>query len=589
MLIQRFNKKQIIIVSLIIFLILSWQIFILTTGFKGIYPHEPILFALISESKTLLYKVYLSYGSGFFIVLILFFMLNKKEKKSLYGDARFAYLWEFKKLFGTEKQGFFLGFLNGTRLIVKDICHFLIIAETRAGKGVSWILPMFFTWHGSIIALDIKRELYKYSAGFRKMIGSEVYIVDVMNEDKETHSVNVFDYIPDNKAMRISFIQKVAEFLTPTPPGAEPIWTGSARELFSGICLLIDDIPGAKLSMGEVFRTLHPKTPINEYLSDLLEEHEDILDPVCKMYLWSFVNTADRTRSSILKQLTSVLGIYANPIVDAATATSSFDFRDVKKKKMTIYIRTPEKYLKACGPVINMIFQFAVDMNLDKIIDEDPEYKHPCAFLMDEFSALGPMPVFSEKIEFVLGYGLCFVLVTQSMEKLAEDYTTRLANHMAKNCRIKGYLKPNEQSDAELISRRLNYTTVKHTSEKSKDWLDILPDHQKESKASRALMLPDEVLHMPDEKCILIIKGLHPIYADRIYHYNDKKLSKYHKLTPPKIPVIKLKLHEMKESNIDTMIVDLSATIPDTTDTILSDEAVIEAGKQYLDQIGVKY
>jgi len=586
MLTQRFSKTAIFFFSTIIFLLLSAQIFKLTSGVSQIYPHEQILLAIFSSNPILLKKIALSYIISFFIVVFAIAILMMPEKKELYGNARFAFAQEFFKEFGKHKTGILLGILNGKKIIIEGLHHFLINAETRSGKGVSWILPMLFFCHHSVIVHDVKKELFLITSGFRKyVLGHDVYLINIMDDSKETHSINIFDLMPKDKDLRISFIQKVANFLTPTPPKADPIWTGNARTLFVGVCLLIADIPGMKLSLPQIFRVLHPQQPLNVYLTDLLNEHEDILDPVCKMYLWKWINTTSKTRDGILTQLTGVFEIYANPIVCAATETSSFDVTKIKNKKMSIYIRSPAKFVKEVSPVAALIFQFAIDMNMEIPHELDKNYKHPCLFIMDEFSALGPMNVFAEKIELVLGFGLCFVLVIQNETQLKKDYG-EIYKKMVSNCKIKGFLKPNEREDAEFLSRRLGDITIFDKTQKKVGFNKNQPFL---NKTKRPLMLPDELMNMNNNEAIVFVKGIRPMKLKRAIWYKDKTM-KYLVKEPIHIPKIKIKRQDILRSNIETIDVDIEEIVIEgiNKDVVLSDQECINASDEYLKNLGIK-
>ena len=243
-----------------------------------------------------------------------------------------------------------------------------------------------------------------------------------MTEDKRSDCFNAFDYMPDDKMNRVGFIQKMGHFISPTPPNSDPIWSGEARGLFEGLALMAADLDELHLSLGEIYRMLNTEEKTHDYLKRMIEENEDKLDPICKMNLYSYINTPDRTRGGVRTQLTSVLKPFSNPLIDAATRNSSFDVRKVKSHKMTIYVVVPPKYLVELQMVTNLFFQIAIDLNLDTEKKRDKTYKHNCLFLMDEFTSIGYMQTFGKKIEYVLSYGLQFALITHSTAQLEGVY-----------------------------------------------------------------------------------------------------------------------------------------------------------------------
>ena len=65
-----------------------------------------------------------------------------------------------------------LGRAGGQYLGVRDDRHILTVAGSRAGKGVSLIVPNLLHWPGSAIAIDPKGELASLTASRRSKDGS---------------------------------------------------------------------------------------------------------------------------------------------------------------------------------------------------------------------------------------------------------------------------------------------------------------------------------------------------------------------------------------------------------------------------------
>ena len=150
---------------------------------------------------------------------------------------------------------------------------------------------------------------------------------------------------------------------------------------------------------------------------------------------------------------------------------------------------------------------------------------------------------------------------------------------------IKGFLTPNEIETAKELSDRLGTVTLKQTSV-SKKYNSVLPSNESESLVKRPLMLPQEIMEMPEDKCFIFIKGMKPIYADRIFWYSDK-LFKDNETKPPRIPLLKFtETQEIKSmKTIDINLSDFDFNLGDT-DQVQSDELNIKAADAYLALIG---
>jgi type IV secretory pathway TraG/TraD family ATPase VirD4 len=160
------------------------------------------------------------------------------------------------------------------------------------------------------------------------------------------------------------------------------------------------------------------------------------------------------------------------------------------------------------------------------------------------------------------------------------------AKHIESNCIIKGYLTPNDDDTAEELSRRIGTITLKHKSQ-SRSWGGLFPKNENISDTKRALMLPQEILGMPDDKCLIFLKGIKPILANRIFWYTDKRL-KDNEFPSPNIPLLELKQTLEIKAKMKTIDVDINDIhIPEfNKEQVLSDEESITRAELYLKEIG---
>jgi type IV secretion system protein VirD4 len=73
----------------------------------------------------------------------------------------------------------FLGEVNGQLVGIDDDRHMITVAGSRAGKGVSALVPNLLTYRGSVLAIDPKGELACITAEHRaKGLGQKVHVLD---------------------------------------------------------------------------------------------------------------------------------------------------------------------------------------------------------------------------------------------------------------------------------------------------------------------------------------------------------------------------------------------------------------------------
>lgn len=135
---------------------------------------------------------------------------------------------------------------------VTDDRHILTVAGSRAGKGVSLIVPNLLYWPGSCIAIDPKGELATITAARRSNSGSawsvpmggDVYALDPFH--RVTGPATAFraafnplaDLDPDSDE-GLDMAGQLADALVLQQEGAGAHWTMSARSFLRGLILYV--------------------------------------------------------------------------------------------------------------------------------------------------------------------------------------------------------------------------------------------------------------------------------------------------------------------------------------------------------------
>ena len=94
---------------------------------------------------------------------------------------------------------------------------------------------------------------------------------------------------------------------------------------------------------------------------------------------------------------------------------------------------------------------------------------------------------------------------------------------------------PKDIASAELISKLLGYKTVKSSTHSRRGSMPVVDDKGNSESVSdqrRALMLPQEVMRLPNSKEIVLIAGGFPIIADKLFAQNDPRFATRFKPAP---------------------------------------------------------
>jgi type IV secretion system protein VirD4 len=465
------------------------------------------------------------------------------RRRPLHGDARFATRREIAAagLFGSE--GIILGKRGTQYLMLAGQQGVALAAPPRAGKGTGVVVPNALNWPGSLVCVDIKRENWTITAGYRASRGQACYLFDPFAEDGRTARWNPFSYVSSDPVRRLNDLQRIAEMLYPDPPNVDPFWTASARSLFLGIALYLFETAYLPKTIGEVLRQgmASDDEGFGQHWKRLVEGRNSggrPLSPECVRSLYDVIDLAPVTASSIRKTFTSRLDLWLNPILDAATAESDFDLRELRKKPISIYVGVNPDDLHRLRPVLNLFFQQAIGLQTRELPERNPALKHQVMMLLDEFTSLGRIPIIAEAISYLPGYNVRVVLVIQTPAQLREVYGIHNAETMLKSLAARIVFAPKDFADAREISDELGFTTVpaRTVSTPVATPFDRRGSRSKSQSVSlqrRALLLPQEVKELGTEEAIVFYEGLRPIRCRKIRYFSDRRFCRRLLPAPP--------------------------------------------------------
>jgi type IV secretion system protein VirD4 len=465
------------------------------------------------------------------------------RRRTLHGEARFANRRELSAagLFGA--RGIILGRAGKRLLILDGQQGVALAAPPRAGKGTGVVIPNLLNWPGSVICVDIKRENWTLTAGYRERSGQKCFLFDPFSEEGRTVRWNPFHYVSEDPIRRVNDLQRIGEMLYPDPPNVDPFWTASARSLFLGIALYLFETASLPKTIGEVLRQgmASDDEGFGHHWKRVIEGRnsgEHPLSSQCVRALYDVIDLAPVTASSIRKTFTSRLDLWINPILDAATSANDFDLRDLRRKPMSIYVGVNPDDLHRLRPVLALFFQQAIGLQTRVLPEHDPTLKHQVLMLLDEFTALGKIPIIAEAISYLPGYNVRVLLVIQTPAQLREVYGPNGSETMLKSLAARIVFTPKDMGDAREISEELGNTTMKVKSY-SRPQMGFgdgkRANNVNISEQRRALLLPQEVKALGSEASLIFYEGLRPIQCQKIRYFQDRRFT-VRILAPPMVP-----------------------------------------------------
>lgn len=339
------------------------------------------------------------------------------------------------------------------------------------------------------------------------------------------------------------------------------------------ICTLIEAARGSKLdpiecpevviehypkdqadALAKELKKLGAKVTLHPIIEPVIEWDGIGLPPLskeCEDSLNRFIHTSDATLTSIMATFNAALTLWTSPVVDASTSANDFDLRDVRKKKMSIYVAIPPSKLDQARVLLNLFFTQLIKLNLNQLLHATPELKYPCVIIGDEFTAAGRINVLDKANAYIAGYGMRLITIIQAPSQLEapppsgygkEGARTLMTNHA---CQI--LYTPSRQQDANEYSEMLGYQTVKGTSH-SRQLSGNGQRSESQSDQRRALMLPQELKEMPDDEQIIMLQGrARPIKCTKVKYFRESIFMDRLKSVSPRLAALGKKLPSENE------------------------------------------
>ena len=500
-------------------------------------------------------------GAGLLVILPGALIAAARPRRALHGDARFASAGEVARagLVDSAKHpdtpSILIGRFKGRYLALPGQLSVMLSAPTRSGKGVGVVIPNLLNWPDSVVVLDIKGENHAITAGYRAAHGQAVYAFSPFDEQARSHRWNPLTAVRTSPLHRVGDLLGIGQVFFPNDgsgTSSEAFFNDQARNLFLGLGLLLLETPELPRTVGELLRQSSGKgQPLKDHLGSQIIQRREQGNPLtdeCVDALQRLLSNSENTLSSVVATFHAPLTIFADVVVDAATSADDFRLEDLRRQRMSVYVRIPPHRLANARPLLNLFFSQLVSLNTQHLPEQDPSLRFQCLLVNDEFTAMGRAGVITHSAAFLAGYNLRLLTVVQAMSQLDAVYGDKEARTFATNHGLQILYAPREQRDADEYSAMLGHFTERATSRgrsRSFSGHGHSTVSRNESEQRRALLLPQEFKELGRERLVVIFENCKPILGEKIRYFQDKVFTD--RLLPaPKVPRMNMDQHLAK-------------------------------------------
>lgn len=359
----------------------------------------------------------------------------------------------------------------------------------------------------SLIITDPKSELYESMSAY---LENEGYVVKAFNlvNPENSDSWNCLGEINGQETMAQVFADVIIQN-TGSGKG-DHFWDNAEMNLLKALVLYVDQgFPPEARNIGQVYKllTMSSEKELNS-LFDLLPVSHPAKVPYC-----IYKQASDTVRSGVIIGLGARLQVFQNKLIRQITSYDEIDLTLPGKQKCAYFCITSDQ--DSTFDFLSSLFMTFIFIKLVRYADKyGEEGKLPVAvhILADELANTGAILELNKKISVIRSRNLSISCIFQNLPQMQNRYPYNQWQEIIGNCDTQLFLGCTDEVTATFISNRSGDVTVGVSSEAKQlnSWRvsDYTPEYrQTKSIGKRKLLTPDEILRLPLDTALVILRG----------------------------------------------------------------------------------
>lgn len=515
------------------------------------------------------------------------------SRKGTYGTAGFMSEKEAEEIFDItsnlkNKSGTIFGMLDGKFVCMPNESmlnrNVAVYGASGSMKTRAYCMNRILqAAHGpegqreSLIICDPKSELYEKASEYLR----NTHIVKVFNlvSPENSDSWNCLAEIEGDELMAQRFCDVIIKN-TGSERG-DHFWDSAEMNLLKALVLYVEQgYPPERKNIGQVYKLLThcDEKELNSLFNMLPSSHP------AKAPFAIFQQASDTVRSGVIIGLGSRLQVFQNKAICNMTAFDEIDMELPGQKPCAYFCITSDQ--DSTFDFLSSLFLSFVFIKLVRYADKNCDggkLPVPVHVLGEELTACGVIPDLSRKISVIRSRNISMSCVFQNLAGLQNRYPQNQWQEILGNADISLFLGCVDELTSKYISDRSGEVSV-HVESKAKmlnTWRvsNYTPQYRETSGVGkRKLLTPDEVLRLPIDKALIIVRGRKILQVDKCdytKHPDSKKLTsckasayvpEWQKLKPKEVeetPLPKKKPGRKKKASTPTVV-------PTDKDSIMS-------------------
>jgi type IV secretion system protein VirD4 len=384
--------------------------------------------------------------------------------------------------FTDDHRRLLLGYRGGSGKGVEDDRHMVTVAGSRAGKGVSFVIPNLLLYAGSALVIDPKGELAKVTKAERERMGQACYVLDPFGANGlyETAAYNPLAEIDPYSPNAIDDAALIADSLILEERGESSHWTESAKLLLRGLILFAlasEEHERNLVTVRKLLMLSHyllatpPRDDDDDDDKDNRDEekerklfkmmanaHPDFdLEDVLAATGEAFLAMPPKESGSIISTARTQTAFLDSPQLRAMMQGGSLRLGELKREKITVYLCLPASHMGTHARWLRVIINLALTL-----FERDHKTKPNPSVLMvlEEFAVLGHMQRIEVAAGQIAGFGVKLWAILQDLTQLQRHYRESWETFIG-NAGVLTFFANSDVTTCEYISKKLGAVAYK--------------------------------------------------------------------------------------------------------------------------------
>lgn len=369
----------------------------------------------------------------------------------------------------------------------------------------------------SLIICDPKSELYEKSSEYLRDKGYCVRVFNLVSPEN-SDSWCCLAEIDGQELMAQLFVEVIIKNTLNGGKG-DHFWDSAEMNLLKALVLYVDHGYAAEnKNIGEVYRllTLNSESELNTLFDGLPPTHP------AKAPYSLFKQASESVRGGVIIGLGSRLQVFQSELIKKITAKNEIDLELPGQQPCAYYLVNSDQ--DSTFDFLASLFLSFTFIKLVRYADKNCEggkLPVPVHVLAEELTACGTILDLSRRLSVIRSRNISMSLVFQNLAGLQNRYPLNQWQELLGNCDVQLFLGCTDPLTAEFVSTRTGLASVAVTSKAKQlgTWRisNYTPEYRETSGVGkRPVLTPDEVLRLPIDQALVIIRGKKILKVDKM-------------------------------------------------------------------------